>query len=219
MINFCIHNRAVIIPVLDPNPDSELRRFLTFFNSNSNSESGCYIVLDPNPDSDPDSAWGVFWHSIVPIPIPNPAKNGIITALIISLLTTFTILIQDTQRNIETKRQPDCPNMTLLSSNTTASDDSSWLPERVKEPPIRPRSTGSAGDASEAKHLRPSLAPAHLGTDHRDYNLATLTVLVRDGEVTFEKEFSSSSSYFQMRNFRTLVTSVTVTTIKIWPKK
>ena len=69
--------------------------------------------------------------------------------------------------------------MTLLSSNTTASDDSSLIPERVKEPPIRPRSTGSAGDASEAKHLRPSLAPAHLGTDHRDYNLATLTVLVQ----------------------------------------
>ena len=44
--------RAVIIPVLDPNPDSELRRFLTFFNSNSNSESSCYIVLDPNPDSE-----------------------------------------------------------------------------------------------------------------------------------------------------------------------
>ena len=44
--------RAVIIPVLDPNPDSELRHFLAFFNSNSNSESSCCIVLDPNPDSE-----------------------------------------------------------------------------------------------------------------------------------------------------------------------
>ena len=41
----------------------------------------------------------------------------------------------------------------------------------------------------------------------------------RDGEVTFEMELSSSSSYFQMRNLGTLVTSVTVTTIKIWLKK
>ena len=41
----------------------------------------------------------------------------------------------------------------------------------------------------------------------------------RDGEVTFEKELSYSSSYFQMRNLGTLVTSVTVTTIQIWLKK
>ena len=41
----------------------------------------------------------------------------------------------------------------------------------------------------------------------------------RDGEVTFEKELSYSSSYFQMRNLGTLVTSVTVTTIQIWFKK
>ena len=41
--------------MLDPNPDSELRRLLTFFNFNSNSESSCYIVLDPNPDPNPDS--------------------------------------------------------------------------------------------------------------------------------------------------------------------
>ena len=47
--------RAVIIPVLDPNPDPELGHFLTFFNSNSNSESSCYIVLDPNPDPNLDS--------------------------------------------------------------------------------------------------------------------------------------------------------------------
>ena len=47
--------RAVIIPELDPNPDSELGCFLTFFNSNSNSESSCYIVLDPNPDPNLDS--------------------------------------------------------------------------------------------------------------------------------------------------------------------
>ena len=47
--------RAVIIPVLDPNPDSELGCFLTFFNSNSNSESSCCIVLDPNPDPNLDS--------------------------------------------------------------------------------------------------------------------------------------------------------------------
>ena len=41
----------------------------------------------------------------------------------------------------------------------------------------------------------------------------------RDGEVTFEKELSYSSSYFQMRNSGTLVTLVTVTAIKIWLKK
>ena len=35
----------------------------------------------------------------------------------------------------------------------------------------------------------------------------------RDGEVTFEKELSYSSSYFQVRNLGTLVTSVTVTTV------
>ena len=40
-----------------------------------------------------------------------------------------------------------------------------------------------------------------------------------DGEVTFEKKLSSSSSYFQMRNLGTLVTSVTVVAIKIWLKK
>ena len=37
--------------------------------------------------------------------------------------------------------------------------------------------------------------------------------LLRDGEVTFEKELSYSSSYFQVRNLGTLVTSVTVTTV------
>ena len=44
------------------------------------------------------------------------------------------------------------------------------------------------------------------------FSPAALSVLDRDGEVTFEKELSSSSSYFQMRNLGTLVTSVTVTT-------
>ena len=53
--------RAVIIPELDPNPDSELGCFLTFFNSNSNSESSCYIVLDPNPDSNLDSELRFFF--------------------------------------------------------------------------------------------------------------------------------------------------------------
>ena len=52
--NYMVGIRAVIIPVLDPNPDSELGYFLTFFNSNSNSESSCYIVLDPNPDPNPN---------------------------------------------------------------------------------------------------------------------------------------------------------------------
>ena len=47
----------------------------------------------------------------------------------------------------------------------------------------------------------------------------TETVLSRDGEVTFEKEHRSSSSYFQMRNLGTFVTSVAVTAIKIWLKK
>ena len=32
--------RAVIIPELDPNPDSELGCFLTFFNSNSEYSAG-----------------------------------------------------------------------------------------------------------------------------------------------------------------------------------
>ena len=40
-----------------------------------------------------------------------------------------------------------------------------------------------------------------------------------DGEVTFEKELSYSSSYFWARNFGTIVTSVTVTTVKIWLEK
>ena len=44
-------------------------------------------------------------------------------------------------------------------------------------------------------------------------------MVARDGEVTFEMELHSSSSYSQMRNLGTLVTSVTVTTIKIWFKK
>ena len=35
-----------------------------------------------------------------------------------------------------------------------------------------------------------------------------------DGEVTFEQELSYNNSYFQVRNLGTLVTSVTVTTIK-----
>ena len=37
----------------------------------------------------------------------------------------------------------------------------------------------------------------------------------RDGEVTFVKELSYNYSYFQVRNLGTLVTLVTVTTIKI----
>ena len=56
-VMFC--TRADIIPVTDPNRDSELRRFLTFFNSNS--ESSCYIVLDPNPDSNLDSELRFFF--------------------------------------------------------------------------------------------------------------------------------------------------------------
>ena len=56
---FC--TRAVIIPVTDPNRDSELRRFLTFFNSNS--ESSCYIVLDPNPYLDSEMRRFLAFHS------------------------------------------------------------------------------------------------------------------------------------------------------------
>ena len=41
----------------------------------------------------------------------------------------------------------------------------------------------------------------------------------RVGEVTIEKELSSSSSHFEMRNLGALVTSVTITTIKMWLKK
>ena len=57
------------------------------------------------------------------------------------------------------------------------------------------------------------------GYYHRSKNSpVTIEHNFRDGEVTFEKELGSS--YFQMRNLGTLVTSVTVTTsIKIWPKK
>ena len=43
----------------------------------------------------------------------------------------------------------------------------------------------------------------------------TYRVFFGDWEVTFEKELSSSSSYFHMRNLGTFVTSVTVTTIKM----
>ena len=74
--------------MLDPNPDAELRRFLTFFNSNSNSESSCYIVLDPNPDPNLDSELRHFltfsspnsnsesgkkwnYNSSTPIPLPH----------------------------------------------------------------------------------------------------------------------------------------------------
>ena len=56
-LNCFVLGRAVIIPVLDPNPDSELRRFLTFFNSNSNSESSCYIVLVSEAGS--ESGFGI----------------------------------------------------------------------------------------------------------------------------------------------------------------
>ena len=47
----------------------------------------------------------------------------------------------------------------------------------------------------------------------------TSVVSVRDGEVTFEKELSYNYSYFLMRNLGTLVTLVTVTTIKTCLKK
>ena len=39
------------------------------------------------------------------------------------------------------------------------------------------------------------------------------------GDITFEKELSYSFSNFKARNFATIVTSVTVTTTKIWAKK
>ena len=40
-----------------------------------------------------------------------------------------------------------------------------------------------------------------------------------DGKVTFKKELSYNYSYFLRGNLGTLVTSVTVTTIKSWLKK
>ena len=43
--------------------------------------------------------------------------------------------------------------------------------------------------------------------------------IYRDGEVTFEKDLSSSSSYIQMRNLGTLVTSVTVAINRFGLKK
>ena len=45
-------------------------------------------------------------------------------------------------------------------------------------------------------------------------SMPTDTTTCRDGEVTFENELSYNCSYFQVRNLETLVTSVTVTTIK-----
>ena len=42
--------------------------------------------------------------------------------------------------------------------------------------------------------------------------------IVKDGEVTFEKELRYNYSYFKVRYLGTLVTSVTVTTINRWLK-
>ena len=50
-------------------------------------------------------------------------------------------------------------------------------------------------------------------------SLGIIWGLSRDGEVTFEEELSYNYSYFQVRNLGTLVTSVTVPTIKICLKK
>ena len=44
-------------------------------------------------------------------------------------------------------------------------------------------------------------------------------VIARNGEVTSEKELFYSSSYIKAKNFETIVTSVNVTTVKIWLKK
>ena len=44
-------------------------------------------------------------------------------------------------------------------------------------------------------------------------------IMSRDGKVTFEKKLGYSFSYISAKNFRTIVTSVTVTTIKIWLEK
>ena len=73
--------------------------------------------------------------------------------------------------------------------------------------PIEAVQHGCIGD-SLGEH-RPALLP-----DTRYWLVGKVMNRARDGEVTFEKELSSSSSYFQMRNLGTLVTSVTVTTIK-----
>ena len=52
----------------------------------------------------------------------------------------------------------------------------------------------------------------------RDVWVETSAVIM-DGEVTFEKKLCYNSSYFRERNSGTIVTSVTVTTVKIWLKK
>ena len=68
--------------MLDPNPDPELGHFLTFFHSNSNSESSCYIVLDPNPDPNLDSELRRFLTFYSPNSNSESGRNGIITALV-----------------------------------------------------------------------------------------------------------------------------------------
>ena len=50
-------------------------------------------------------------------------------------------------------------------------------------------------------------------------SLGIIWGLSRDGEVTFEEELSYNYSYFQVRNLGTLVTSVTVITVRIWLNK
>ena len=80
----------------------------------------------------------------------------------------------------------------------------------------RPSSTRrpSRRSASERAKWKAAAAVSNFADDLSLFRLRTTKVAemgFRDGEVTFEKELGSSSSYFQMRNLGTLVTAVTDT--------
>ena len=94
------------------------------------------------------------------------------------------------------------------------------------------RTHHSESEEKEAQHERISLTKVSwqrcmclvdvgrlISLERNMGNLHRKTGMHRDGEVTSERELSSSSSYFQMRNLGALVISVTVTTIQIWLKK
>ena len=57
--------------MLDPDPDSELRSFLTFFNSNSNSKSIKNRIFTAVIGAGSESGFGIkvlFGHPLIPIP-------------------------------------------------------------------------------------------------------------------------------------------------------
>ena len=59
-------------------PDSELRSFLTIFNSNSNSESSQNRIVTAVIGAGSESGFGIkvlFGHPLITIPIPNPTKT------------------------------------------------------------------------------------------------------------------------------------------------